>query len=255
VGANVTIAAMASDRPSDGRTILVTGAGGGIGRALAVGLAKDGADVVLVGRRADELADTAVAVTAAGGRAHIVPCDLAADDDVDRLVRQVEAIGQGRLAVLAHSAAIHVSASIDAMSMDDLDMIIRVNIRAPFRLTRSALPMLRAVPGDVVFINSSAAVSAPASNAAYAASKAALRAFADSLRAEINVDGVRVLSVFPGRTASVMQESIFRHEGRPYRPELLLQPADVAMSVVAALALPRTAELTEIHMRPAVKSY
>ena len=103
-------------------------------------------------------------------------------------------------------------------------------------------------------MNSSAAGSAPASHAAYAASKAGLRAFADSLRAEVNRDGIRVLSVFPGRTATAMQAAIFDAEGKAYRPELLLQPDDVAAAVIAALDLPRTAELTDLHVRPAIKS-
>ena len=76
---------------------------------------------------------------------------------------------------------------------------------------------------------------------------------ADALRAELNPDGVRVLSVFPGRTASRMQEAVHRGEGRPYRPEALLQPADVAEAVLAALRLPPTAETTDLHIRPALK--
>jgi len=110
-------------------------------------------------------------------------------------------------------------------------------------------------PSKVVFINSSAALSAPALNSAYAASKAALRAFADSLRAEINVDGVRVLSVFPGRTATSMQKAIYAEEGRTYRPRQLLQPLDVAEAVLGMLQLPRSAELTELHLRPTLRSY
>jgi NADP-dependent 3-hydroxy acid dehydrogenase YdfG len=73
---------------------------------------------------------------------------------------------------------------------------------------------------------------------------------ADSLRSEVNPRGVRVLSVFPGRTASPMQAAVHADEGRSYQPERLLQPADVAASVVHALALPRTAEVTDIHIRP-----
>ncbi len=164
-------------------------------------------------------------------------------------------VAGGRLAVLVHSAALHVRASIGDTPVADLDRVMNVNIRAPFALTRSLLPMLRAAPGDVVFINSSAALSAPALNSAYAASKAALRAFADSLRAEINVDGVRVLSVFPGRTATSMQKSIYEQEGRTYRPRDLLQPLDIAEAVLGMLQLPRSAELTELHLRPTLKSY
>ena len=88
----------------------------------------------------------------------------------------------------------------------------------------------------------------------YAASKYALKALADALRAEVNALGLRVLSVYPGRTASRMQAEVHAAEGRPYRPETLMQPEDVAASILAALALPRTAELTDLHIRPALKA-
>jgi NADP-dependent 3-hydroxy acid dehydrogenase YdfG len=84
----------------------------------------------------------------------------------------------------------------------------------------------------------------------YAASKHALRALADGLRDEVNKKGVRVITVFPGRTATPMQEAVHRYEGRPYDAERFLQPEDVAAAAVNALALPRTAEVTDLHIRP-----
>jgi len=126
-------------------------------------------------------------------------------------------------------------------------------VRGPYLLTQCLLPLLRRRPGQVVFINSSAGLTARANVGQYAATKHALKAVADSLRDEVNRDGVRVLSVFPGRTATPTQEALHRLEGRPYRPERLLQPADVAAVVVHALGLPRTAEVTEIKIRPLVK--
>ena len=85
---------------------------------------------------------------------------------------------------------------------------------------------------------------------AYASTKHALRAIADSLREEVNETGVRVLSVYLGRTASPMQAAIHAAEGKQYRPADLLQPSDVAAMILAALALPRTAEVTELSVRP-----
>jgi NADP-dependent 3-hydroxy acid dehydrogenase YdfG len=88
----------------------------------------------------------------------------------------------------------------------------------------------------------------------YDATKHALKAIADSLRAEVNSYGVRVLSVYPGRTATDMQARIHKAEDRSYRPELLLQPADVASVILNALLVPRTAEVTDIHIRPLMKT-
>ena len=106
-----------------------------------------------------------------------------------------------------------------------------------------------------MFVNSTVGLEARAGVGQYASTQHALRAIADALRAEVNSDGVRVLSVYLGRTATARQARIFRLEGRHYAPELLMQPDDVAEIVLAALRLPRTAEVTEIRMRPLVKSY
>src|SRR5262245_51973615 len=164
------------------RTALVTGAGSGIGRAIAVALAAAGGNVVLSGRRVGELRETAAQVEAAGGVPHVRPTDLASDDALAALATAVGEVGGGRLDVLVHAAATHVRGTLDELAPDDLDETLRVNVRAPVLLTRLVLPLLRAAPGDVVFVNTSAALSSPPSSAAYAASKAALRSAADSLR-------------------------------------------------------------------------
>ena len=117
------------------------------------------------------------------------------------------------------------------------------------------MPFLIKGRGQIVVINSSTglAVNRP-EIAQYAATKHALRAIADSVRAEVNQKGIRVLSVYLGRTATPMQEALYRREARPYDPEKLLQPEDVATMVLAALALPPTAEVTDISIRPMIKS-
>lgn len=81
-----------------------------------------------------------------------------------------------------------------------------------------------------------------------------MKAIADSLREEVNADGIRILT-FLGRTATPRTEELFRVEGKAYRPELLMQPRDVAAMVFHALTVPRTAEVTEINMRPLYKSH
>jgi NADP-dependent 3-hydroxy acid dehydrogenase YdfG len=89
---------------------------------------------------------------------------------------------------------------------------------------------------------------------AYAATKHALKALADALRQEVNADGVRVISVYPGRTATPLQEVLHAQEGKPYFPERLLQPRDVAAAVLHALGMDRTAEVTDIRVRPMLSS-
>jgi NADP-dependent 3-hydroxy acid dehydrogenase YdfG len=104
-----------------------------------------------------------------------------------------------------------------------------------------------------VFVNSSVGLNARANVGQYAATKHALKALADSLRDEVNADAVRVLSVFLGRTATPMQASVHEMEGKEYHPERLLLPEDVAAVVINALSLPRSAEVTDINIRPLIK--
>jgi len=102
----------------------------------------------------------------------------------------------------------------------------------------------------VVFINSLVVITAGGQVGAYAATKHALTALANSFREEVNAEGLRVLSVYIGSTASPMQAMIHARKDRAYHPEYLLQPSDVAAVVLNALCLPRTAEVTDINIRP-----
>jgi len=181
-----------------------------------------------VGRAIAEALTAGGAQVLAVGRATV---DLTDDAAIARF-----AATQTRVDILVHSAGVFTG-----------EAVAQVNARAPELLTRALLPLLK----QVVFINSSVALRSDAGP--YADSKRALKAFADRLRDEVNPAGVRVLSVYLGRTATPMQARIYEQERRPYEPERLLQPADVAAVVVNALQLPRTAEVTEISVRPLQK--
>ena len=105
-----------------------------------------------------------------------------------------------------------------------------------------------------MFINSTQGLRAAAGVGQYAATKHALKAVADSLREEVNAQGIRVMSIFLGRTATELQRAVFALEGRPYPPERLIQPADVAEVVLSLLQLSRTCEVTDIVLRPMHKT-
>jgi NAD(P)-dependent dehydrogenase (short-subunit alcohol dehydrogenase family) len=234
------------------RVAVVTGAGAGIGRAIALALAQQGASLALVGRRLGPLESAAGAAHAAGVAARVYPAELSDEGEV----RQVAAaVGQdfGRVDVLVHNAAILNMGTLAEGSAEDFDLHYRTNLRSPYLLTQLFLPLLVEHQGQVVFINSSVGLTARAKVGQYAATKHALKAIADSLRDEMNPLGIRVLSVYPGRTATPNQKRLHALEGRPYYPERLLQPEDVAAVVVNALGLPRTAEVTEIKIRSLLK--
>ena len=231
---------------------IVTGASSGIGRAIAVALSREGVHVCALGRNPTALAET-VAAARQFSNSTGFQIDLTVEKDLQPLLRQVQEVG--RLDILIHCAGVIRQDSMERARIEDLDSQYATNIRAPYLLTQSLLPWLTAARGHIVFINSSAGLTAKRPEVGqYAATKHALRAMADSLREELNPKGVRVLSVYLGRTATPMQEALFREEGKTYRPEILLQPEDVASMVVQILMLPPTAEVTDISIRPMRKS-
>jgi len=248
--------------PLDGQTALVTGASGGIGGAVADALAVRGARLVLSGRSRERLETTAGRGRAAGARALVVAADLSttwaedpaqdrADDPVERLADAAFGLGSGGVDLLIHALGAYCAGPIADTPSAELDRQLRVNVAVPYRLTRRLLPSLIARRGQIVFVSSSAALRPRGTVGPYAASKAALTALATALRDEVNPEGVRVLTVYPGRTASSMQAEAHRLEGKAYAPDRLLQPAAVAASIIAALELPATAEVTDLHIRPA----
>lgn len=233
---------------------VVTGASSGIGKAIALSLAAEGAEVCLVARRRNALEAAAVEAARRGKRGHACPADLTSDDDIRRVAEKLNSeFGRVDVLVLCGGAISH--GPLERASLTEFDLMYQSNLRGHYALTQALLPLLRKQHGQIVFINSSAGLRSPANVGQFSATQHALRAVADSLRDEVNADGIRVLSVFPGRTATPRMAALFEKEGRAYRPELLMQPEDVASMVTHALCLPRTAEVMEIAMRPMLKSY
>jgi NAD(P)-dependent dehydrogenase (short-subunit alcohol dehydrogenase family) len=243
--------AYAGDGVLAGQTALVTGAGGGIGRALAAHLAAAGVSLCLTDLLPEVLSDAAASL-APDQVALRYPADLTDENQVRGLGAFVEQ-RWGELDVLIHCAGYLATGPVGVMPIEELDRHYRVNFRAPYLLTQLLLPLLRQRSGQVVFLNSSVVFHPREGVSQYAAMKQALRGFADSLRSEVNPYGIRVLTVFPGRTASGMQKRLHAVEGRPYHPEQLSQPEDVAATIVAALTMPRTTEVLEILLRPTSK--
>ncbi len=236
-----------TDRRFAGLGAVVTGASSGIGRALALELGRGGAAVALLGRRRAALEEVAAALRASGGEAAVVEVDLADGASLEAAIAGLRrAAGPD---VLVHAAGVVSLGRIADAPLADLDEALTVNLRAPFRLTQALLPGLAAARGQVVLVNSGAGLAARAGWGTYAISKHGLRALADALREEVKPAGVRVLSVFPGRTATPMQARVRALEGQPYRAADFIRPEDVSLMVCQALALPRSADVVEINVR------
>jgi NADP-dependent 3-hydroxy acid dehydrogenase YdfG len=234
-------------------TAVVTGASSGIGAAIALCLSEEGAKLHLIGRNSDAL--EAVAQQARKNSPSVLTyrADLSSDADLAKLETDLNR-DCDELQILVHCAGVIALGPLESASLEDFDMQYRTNVRAPYALTQALLPTLRAHHGSVVFVNSSAGMNTRAGISQYSATKHALKAIADSFRAEVNSDGIRVLTVYPGRTASPQQAAIHQAEGKTYSPDLLMQPADVARIIVDALKVNRTAEVTDISIRPMRKT-
>ncbi len=232
------------------KVALITGASSGIGRAIALDLARQGAELLVVGRRAQVLAELSEEVKALGTSCRAFHNDLAHAESLRELCQTLRSHLQW-LDILVHSAGTVTLSSVEETSLADLDLNYHVNLRAPFVLTGACTSALKAAKGQVVYINSGAGLNANRTWGAYAASKHGLKALADAYRHEVKGAGIRVMSCYPGRTASPMQEQVRRLEGQSYHADNYIQPPDVSTMVCQALSLPRTADVVDINIRPA----
>jgi NADP-dependent 3-hydroxy acid dehydrogenase YdfG len=224
-----------TDRP----LALITGASRGIGKAIAESLA-DTHDLLLGGRDEEALSSLAAGLPSAR------PWQA---ELTDTAALASATAGIDRLDVLVHSAGISRLGALADLTAADWRESYELNVVAVAELTRLLLPALRAAEGHVVLINSGSGLKANPRWGAYAASKFALRAYADVLRAEEEPNGLRVTSVHPGRTATDMQKSVRDFEGGAYEPESYMRPESVAAVVMAAVRTPRDAHVHEIVIR------
>ena len=224
------------------RTHLVTGAGSGIGAAVAARLHARGDRLVLLARSAERAARLAESFPGA----ETLVADLADSSAVESL-RLPDALDS-----VLHVAGVVDLAPVAELPAAQLQEQLQVNLVAPVLLTRLALPAVRRTRGLVLFVNSSAGLSASPTWAAYAASKFGLRAVADALRAEEQGHGVRVTTVFPSRTATPMQQKVHEQEGGAYDASRWIRPETVADTILHVLDLPGDATIPEVTVRPLV---
>jgi short-subunit dehydrogenase len=207
-------------------TVLVTGATGGIGHAIARALADRGAKLVLSGRRNEvlqELADELGART--------VACDLASREEVDRLGGQALQAG---VDILVANAAVPASGLVTELTQEQIDRMLEINLRAPIALTRALLPtMIERRRGHVVFISSLQGKAAVPASSLYSAAKFGLRGFALGIREDLRADGIGVSTVFPG---FIREAGMFANTGVTLPPGIgTRSPQDVAAAVIQAI--------------------
>ena len=239
-------------RQLEGQTALVSGAGSGIGRAIALALAGQGAVVALVGRRRDLLTETAELIEAEQGQGIVLPADVSAPGECDRIVDILMKDRKG-LNVLVNNAGVH--SAVGPVGEDDPEAWwhdVTVNLRGPYLLCRAALRTMG--PGaTIVNVSSGAGMKGFPYSSAYGASKAALIHFTESLALELSARRIAVFAIRPGAVKTSITGILDTPNGRKYLPHVarlfesnsgLLVPAEKPAQLVLDLCRPETAVLS-----------
>ena len=240
-----------------GKTALVTGASSGIGRATALALAAAGARVALVARRADRLKDLVAQIEADGGQALACVADVTVEAEASRAV--ADAVAHfGGLDILVNAAGMTQTGKVENGDLTDWRYVFELNFWAGFYTARAAIPALKEGGGDIVNVSSTAGRRpVGASFGPYAASKFALTAFNESLRAEVTLAGIRVSIIEPGATATEIHEHIKDEKVRDFtrahiEKDGAMQAEDVAAAIVFVVSLPPRVNVSELMIRPSV---
>jgi len=224
----------------NGKTALVTGASRGIGRASALALAREGAQVLVHYSTGEKEADAVVAeILGAGGRAEKIGADLGAPDGAHALARSVRAVIGGRLDILVANAGVSKAATIADTTVEDFDRLFAVNVRAPFFLVQQLLPVM-CQGSSVILLSSLVAHAAVGALSAYSATKGAIDTLVKHFAAELGERGIRVNAVAPGVVPTDMSNFTKTEAGREIALGMqalkrLGKPEDVA-DVVAFIA-------------------
>jgi NADP-dependent 3-hydroxy acid dehydrogenase YdfG len=229
-----------------GQVAIVTGAGRGIGHAVATALAREGATVVLAARTRQQLASIAAAIRESGGAALAIPTDVTQDAGVEAMVEQ--AIAElGRLDILVTAAGLASFGPVVGTKPGEWDGMLAVNLRAVMVTCRAVLPMMiRQRRGTIINIASVAAQRPIPGAAVYTATKAGVIGFSRVLAEELRGEGVRVGVLVPGAVDTPLWDTI------PNSPDRsrMLRPEDVARAAVLMASLPPGASLEELTLLP-----
>jgi len=235
-------------QPLLGRVAVVTGAGRGIGAAIARALAGLGAAAVLCGRTSAALESTAKTIAQSGGRAEAMPCDVSNLQSVEAAAKRIEA-SFGRVDVLVNNAGIGgFGGPLHQLPPHAWDEILNTNLRGVYYAIRAFAPaMIRARSGHIINISSIAGKNALPNGAAYAASKWGLNGLSYSVAEELRGHNIRVSVICPGSTNTELSP----HAGKD--PAKMLQPDDVAHAVAMLVTQSPQSFVSEIVLRPTQK--
>lgn len=231
------------------KTALVTGATSGIGLAVTMELLRQGIKVLGAGRNFDSLQRKIISAGIDPHLIHFISADLRSEEELTGIADEVKHTA-GLIHICIHSAGVIHDGLLEQAASTDLDHQYAVNVRAPYILSQKILPFLCRKNGIIIFINSTAGLDSWEGVSQYAASKHGLRAMAKSLRLELQPQGIRVGSIYPGGTATPMQKYIQNNKGAEYHEEDFLAPDIVASTIMHMVNLPPAASITDVTLIP-----
>jgi 3-oxoacyl-[acyl-carrier protein] reductase len=232
-------------KPLSGKVAIVTGAGRGIGRAVALLLGRSGSRVVLASRNESQLQAASEEIQAQGGEALVVPTDLTRDEEIERLVAETLK-AWGSIDYLVNNAGWGKHAPVIKAAVEDWDRTFQVNLRAPMILSQMVLPTMTANRGGaIVSIGSISGKSGQANTSAYSASKSGLIGFSQSLYEEIREYGIKVSVIMPGFVDTELIPLTRRLDR-----DKMIRPEDIAQTVLFVLTCHPTCCPVEITVRP-----
>jgi 3-oxoacyl-[acyl-carrier protein] reductase len=235
-------------QPLSGQVAIVTGAGRGIGAAIARKLAHLGATAVLCGRTQSTLDSTAQSILDAGGKTEVIPCDVTVLHQLEYAATRVDST-LGRCDILVNNAGVAgFNDPLHNLLPDDWDRILNTNLRGVYFAIKAFAPlMIRNYSGHIINISSLAGKNALPNGAAYAASKWGLNGLTYSVAEELRVHNIRVSVVCPGST----ETDLSPHAGKD--PKKMLQPDDIAHAVAMLATQAPQSFVSEILLRPTQK--
>lgn len=240
--------AQAAEKQLQGQVAVITGAGSGIGAAIARELASLGAMAVLCGRTSAPLSNTAAAIEKSGGKAHVAKCDVTDLRSVESVASQIQR-DFGRTDILVNNAGVGgFNMPLHQMPPEAWEQILDTNLRGVYYCIRSfAAMMIEARSGHIVNISSLAGKNALPNGAAYAASKWGLNGLSYSVAEELRGYNIRVSVICPGS----VHTDLSPHEGKD--PKKMLQPQDVAHVVAMLVTQQPQSFVSEVLLRPTLK--
>lgn len=234
--------------PLADKSILISGGTSGIGRATAVLLASYGARLLIFGRHEPQLRDALQEIEQAGGEGYGLVADQANEEDVGRVFREVDE-KLGGLDVMINNASVAGGSLADA-SGEDWRYVIQTNIGGYLACSREAITRMKQAGGGHIINVGSMSADVRGPNSVYVTSKAAIQAFSEALRKEVNALGIKVTLIEPGLTGTeLIGESVERQNELKQRQELM-KPEDVAVCIEYCLTQPKRMDVVEVKLRP-----